>query len=83
MARYRGGEKWRDDVCEAMGSPVCHLEQKWLPMVLGNSGVAPGLEVAGVELGLGLEGERLGEYVWEVAGDGVRSFAVSGGGGVL
>jgi hypothetical protein len=73
MARYRGREKWRDYVCEATGSLLCHLEQKWLQMVLGNGGTDPGLEVTSVELRL--EGERLGEYVWEGRMAGVSSLA--------
>jgi hypothetical protein len=45
--------------------------------VLGNGGAAPGMEVAGVELGLGLEGERVSECGWEGEWSGVSSLARS------
>jgi hypothetical protein len=73
MAMSRGRERRRDDVCEAEGALLDHLEQKWRQMVLRNGRAAPGLEVASIEIGLELEGERLGEYVWERAVAGVSS----------
>jgi hypothetical protein len=75
MAMSRGRERWRDDVCEAEGALLDQFERKWRQMVLRNSGAASGLEVAGVKVGLELEGERLGEYVWERAVAGVSSLA--------
>jgi hypothetical protein len=56
MVMSRGRETQREDVCEVETALLGHLEQKWRQTVLGNGGAAPGLEVAGVELGLGLEG---------------------------
>jgi hypothetical protein len=56
MVMSRGRERQREDVCEVEAALLGHLEQKWRQTVLGNGGAAPGMEVAGVELGLGLEG---------------------------
>jgi hypothetical protein len=75
MAMSGGRERRRDDVCEAEDALLDQLERKWWQMVLRNGGAASGLEVAGVKIGLELEGERLGEYVWERAVAGVSSLA--------
>jgi hypothetical protein len=55
------------------------LVQTALREVVGNGNAAHGQELAGVGLGLEPEGKVVLGDVWEVAGGGVRSFAVSGG----
>jgi hypothetical protein len=60
MARPRGRERQRDDICEAEGALLDHLEQKWRLTRFnpGNAHVC-GLSIHGVLVGSGeLDGDQ-------------------------